>query len=138
MADYFTRFSCLLDVGSPENASRALELYERPLDDDASTPLVPDGFELSIEPPRNGTQLWIRADADGDPERVVQFVKCCAAEFQLTGRWGFQFANSCSRPRLDGFGGGAHILDLETGETVGWISTDEWLAAALAGGDADA
>ena len=28
MADYFTHFSCLLDVGTPENAARALELYK--------------------------------------------------------------------------------------------------------------
>lgn len=27
MANYFTHFSCLLDVGSPENAARALDLY---------------------------------------------------------------------------------------------------------------
>ena len=27
MANYFTHFSCLLDVGTPENAVRALELY---------------------------------------------------------------------------------------------------------------
>src|SRR5690606_6879518 len=26
MADYYTHFSCLLDVGTPENAVRALEL----------------------------------------------------------------------------------------------------------------
>ena len=25
MADYFTHFSCLLDVGTPENAARALD-----------------------------------------------------------------------------------------------------------------
>jgi hypothetical protein len=27
MADFFTRFSCLLDVGSAENAARALAIY---------------------------------------------------------------------------------------------------------------
>jgi len=27
MANYFTHFSCLLDVGTPENAARALDLY---------------------------------------------------------------------------------------------------------------
>jgi hypothetical protein len=27
MADYFTHFSCLLDVGTPENAAHALDLY---------------------------------------------------------------------------------------------------------------
>ena len=27
MADYFTHFSCVLDVGTPDNAARALDLY---------------------------------------------------------------------------------------------------------------
>ena len=27
MANYFTHFSCLLDVGTPQNAARALDLY---------------------------------------------------------------------------------------------------------------
>lgn len=27
MADYFTHFSCLLDVGTPDNAAAALALY---------------------------------------------------------------------------------------------------------------
>lgn len=29
MTNYFTRFSCLLDVGTPDNAARALDLYNR-------------------------------------------------------------------------------------------------------------
>jgi hypothetical protein len=28
MADLFTHFSCLLDVGTPDNAARALDLYQ--------------------------------------------------------------------------------------------------------------
>lgn len=68
----------------------------------------------------------------------IQFVKLCAAEFSLKGRWGFQYANTCSRPRLSAFGGGAHVLDLGTGETVGFIDTDGWLTATVDGGDSDA
>jgi hypothetical protein len=28
MADFFTHFSCVLDVGTPDNAARALKLYQ--------------------------------------------------------------------------------------------------------------
>ena len=127
MADYFTHFSCLLDVGTPENAARALNLYNRLSEASASEEPPSDGFLLSIQPEHGGTQLWMREDVTGDPERLIQFVKRCAAEFRLSGRWGFQYANTCSKPRLDGFGGGAHVLDLATGETVDWIYTDGWL-----------
>ncbi|WP_374252977.1 hypothetical protein [Xanthobacter sp.] len=131
MADYCTHFSCLLDVGTPDNAARALDLYNQLSEEGASEEPPSEAFLLSIQPEHGGTKLWMRDDDTGDPERLIQFVKRCAATFNLTGRWGFQYANTCSRPRLDGFGGGAHVLDLATGETVDWIYTDGWLAETL-------
>ena len=133
MADYFTHFSCLLEVGTPENAARALDLYNRLSEEGASEEPPSEGFLLSIQPEHGGSQLWMRDDVTGDPERLIQFVKRCAAEFGLKGRWGFQYANTCSKPRLDGFGGGAHVLDLATGATVDWIYTDGWLAQTVFG-----
>ena len=138
MADYFTHFSCLLDVGTPEHAARALDLYHALSEEGASEEPPSEGFLLSIQPEHGGTNLWIRDDITGDPQRVIDFVTRCAAAFHLTSRWGFQYASSCSKPRLDGFGGGAHVLDLATGETVDWIYTDGWLAEVLDGGDPDA
>ena len=133
MADYFTHFSCLLDVGTPENAARALDLYNRLSEDGASEEPPSEGFLLSIQPEHGGSQLWMRDGVTGDPERLIHFVKHCAAEFGLTGRWGFQYANTCSKPRLDGFGGGAHVLELATGATVDWIYTDGWLDQTISG-----
>ena len=135
MADYFTHFSCLLDVGAPEKAALALDLYNALSAEGASEDPPSEGFLLSIQPEHGGTNLWMRDDGAGDPERVIQFVKRCATQFGLTGLWGLQYANSCSRPRIDGFGGGAHVLDLATGETVDWIYTDGWLSSVLEGRD---
>jgi len=137
MADYSTSFSYLLDVGSTVNAIRALELYKTLSEEDASDARPGAGFLLSLQSQDNGV-LWIRDDGDGDPECVVRFVKRCAAKFHLSGRWGFQYASSCSKPRLDGFGGGAHVLDLATGETIASIFTENWLASVLEGDDGDA
>ncbi len=137
MADWFTQFSCLLDVGTPENAARALDLYNTLSAEGAAEDPPSEGFLLSIQPEHGGTALWMRHDVSGDPERLIQFVKRCAAAFGLTGRWGFQY-NTCSKPRLDGFGGGAHVLDLATGETVARIYTDGWLASVLDRGDGHA
>ena len=92
MADYYTHFSCLLDVGTPENAARALELYNALADDNAAEDPPSEGFLLSIQPEHGGTQLWMRDDVTGDPEHVIQFVKRCATEFGLTGLWGLQYA----------------------------------------------
>lgn len=137
MADYFTHFSCLLDVGTPDNAARALDLYNALSEEGASGEPPSEGFLLSIQPEHGGAQLWMRDDVTGDPERLIQFVKICAKAFGLTGPWGFQYATTCSRPRIDAFGGGAHALDLGTGETIAWIYTGGWLAGVLDGGDPD-
>jgi hypothetical protein len=44
MADYFTHFSCLLDVGTPENAARALDLYNTLSEEGASEEPPSEGF----------------------------------------------------------------------------------------------
>ena len=137
MADYFTSFSCLLDVGAPENAVCAMALYKTLSEEDALDARPCEGFLLSVQF-EDSAILWIRDDGGGDPESVVRFVKRCASVFHLSGYWGFQYANSCSKPRLDGFGGGAHVLDLATGETIACTCTESWLASVLAGGDGDA
>jgi hypothetical protein len=131
MADYFTQFSCLLDVGVPKHAVRAIEIYEANCADGALEAKFSNGFFVSISPDDAGTQLFIRDEGAGDPEAVIRFVQVCAAEFGLSGRWGFQYANTCSKPRPDGFGGGAHVLDLATGETLAWIETENWIAQAI-------
>jgi hypothetical protein len=131
MADYFTHFSCLLDVGTPQNAARALDLYNELSAENAEEDPPSEGFLISIEPEHGGSRLWLRDDGSGDPEMLIRFVKRCAAELRLTGYWGFQYANTCSRPRINAFGGGAHVLDLETGETVERTDTNGWLAGYL-------
>lgn len=133
MAEYSTRFSCMLDVRTTENAVRALDLYNRLSEKGASDEPPSEGFLFSIEPFQDGTELWIRHDVTGDPDRVIRFVQRCAAEFELTGKWGFQYAHTCSKPRLDGFGGGAYVLDLATGEIVDRVHTGGWLAETLSG-----
>lgn len=132
MANYYTHFSCVLDVGSAANAARALALFAESDDWD---PKAERGFSVSVHPDDSGSCLWIRDEDQGDPEMVIRFVKRCAATLGLTGRWGFLYACTCSRPRLDGFGGGGHVLDLATGETVDRISTDDWVSILLDGGD---
>ena len=127
MADFFTHFSCVLDVGTPDNAARALDLYQVFMEEAAREDVPPDGFLLSIQPEHGGTALWIRDEVTGDPQQVILFVQRCAEAFGLTGRWGFQWANY-----FNAFGGGAHVLDLETRETIAWTDTNGWLARTLA------
>ena len=139
MADYFTHFSCLLDVGTPDKAARALSLFQslRAADQDVDEPEV-TGFDLVRQDAPEGSTLWIHDDDHGDVESVIRFVLRLAENLDLTGLWGFQYGLTCSRPRLDAFGGGAHVIDLGARKSIGWTSTHEWLEAALRGEDFDA
>lgn len=139
MADYFTHFSCLIDVGTSANAIHAIEIFVQLRDEDDLTddPRF-GGFDLSRQDGPESSVLWIHDDDSGDVESVIAFVLRLAAELDLTGLWGFEYALTCSRPRLDAFGGGAHVIDLGARTTIGWTNTNEWLAAALNGEDVDA
>lgn len=139
MADYFTHFSCLLDVGTPDKAARALGLFQglREADQDADEPEIAS-FDIVRQDAPEGSSLWIHDDEHGDVDAVIRFVLRLAEDLDLTGLWGFQYALTCSRPRLDAFGGGAHVIDLGARKSVGWTSSQEWLAAALSGEDVDA
>ena len=139
MADYFTHFSCLLDVGTPDKATRALALFQslREADQDADDPEV-SGFALARHDAPEGSTLWIHDDEHGDVEAVIRFVLRLAEDLDLIGLWGFQHGLTCSRPRLDGFGGGAHVIDLGARKSTGRTSSQEWLTAALNGEDANA
>ena len=139
MADYFTRFSCLLDVGTPERAVRAIDFFvDLREEDDLSEEPQFHGFDLSLqEGPESGV-LWLHDDESGDVEAVIAFILRLAEELDLTGLWGFEHSNTCSRPRLDGFGGGAHVIDLGARKVIGWMNTLTWLDKALTGEDPDA
>lgn len=138
MADYFTHFSCLIDVGTADKAARALALFHElsEAEQDADDPEFA-GLMLSRQDAPEGSTLWIHDDDHGDVEAVIRFVLLLADELDLTGLWGFDYALTCSRPRLDAFGGGAHVIDLGARKSIGWTSTQEWLAAALNGEDID-
>jgi hypothetical protein len=127
MADYYTQFSATLNLGSKANVAKALELFEEfaercEANEEGGGPV---GFECEAtdwEP----HALWIHADADGNTNDVCEFVAQIGKALGLKGLWGFSWANTCNRPRVDSFGGGAAMVNLETGAST-YINTNEWL-----------
>ena len=131
MTDYFTQFSCMFDVGTTGNAVRAIEIQRQKalvLYDEDGSDL---GFDVRHDPETGPGALWISSDEYGEPEHVIAFVLACAEAFDLQGRWGFVWGLSCSKPRLDGFGGGAQLIDLGARKSLAWIDCEQWLLAAL-------
>ena len=132
MADYYTSFSCLFDVGTAEHAARGAEIRRRQADQLEKDEGVRLGFDMKRDPKSGPGALWISAGGDGDPEHVIGFVIQCAEAFDLRGRWGFRWALTCSQPHLDGFGGGGHVIDLGQRETIAWMDCEHWVADQLA------
>ncbi len=132
MADYYTRFSVMLPLGSADRIAPALAIYAKLAEDLDRDEEAAIGFEAAASPEVDPAALWLSAEEDGNPEHVITFVRLCGEAFGLTGRWGFRWALTCSRMRLDGWGGGAHVLDLATGQTVEWLDCEDWLAERLA------
>jgi len=135
MADFYTQFSCLLDVGTAENATRADMIrgeFAAELDRHEGENL---GFDMDVDHETGPGALWIHSDEYGNPKRVISFVLRCAGELRLAGLWGFSWSYTCSKPRIDAFGGGAHVLDLRTGETVSYVDCTEFMNEHIARGD---
>ena len=93
MADYFTQFSCVLDVGTPDKAAAALDLFLRLREaDEASEDPEFSGFALSLQDGPGSSVLWFHDDGQGDVEGVIRFVLRLAEDLDLTGLWGFDYA----------------------------------------------
>ena len=132
MADYFTQFSCVLEIGSVANATWALDLYET-LRLEYSNEGEDLLFDVSVDA-TDPQRLLIGDPGSGDTNQVIEFVRRCAHALDLSGLWGFEWANTCSRPHLDAFGGGAVVIDLEDGRIVDSVSTNYWLTRYLESG----
>lgn len=131
MANYTTRFSCLLPVGAGK-VRAALALYARMREE-----LAAEGEAIGFEAERDGREtVWLYAEDSGDPEHVITYARRCAEAFGLTGLRGFRWGFGCDKARLDGFGGGAQLLDLGRRESVTRVDCEEWLAVRLAAGEA--
>lgn len=138
MADYFTQFSCILPVGSAENAEMARCLRDLLAAEVEGEDGVCLGFEMNAQLADAPGSLWMYSDAYGDPEHVIRFVLRCANALKLGGLWGFTWSHSCSQARIDGFGGGAHVLDLNSGATVADIDCSNFVYERIRRVDNDA
>jgi hypothetical protein len=105
MADYYTSYSAetkgLTDEESKWVHSRIKEIEDAG-DEDAVCGLgeveVADGA------------LWFHGEEHGDPRAVAEFARDFLKRFRPRDGFAPEYAHTCSRPRMDGFGGGAFFV----------------------------
>lgn len=66
------------------------------------------------------------SEETGSPEQVAHLVQKFLQRFHPDKSWGLTWANVCSKPRPDEFGGGAVLV---TAQGQRWMNTWDWLEA---------
>lgn len=86
------------------------------------------GFAASFED--DGRTLWVYSEDSGTPEDAATLVQEFLGRFRPDDTLGFEWANTCSRPLVEAFGGGAVFV---TAEEQRWMGSGHWLAEQAAG-----
>ncbi len=87
------------------------------------------GFDHEIQTDKEGDRfLWIHNDDYFEPSNAAgflyYFIKAMRPDYTI----GFEWSNTCSKPRLNSFGGGAVVIDKNG---LGWMNTGEWLETEM-------
>ena len=134
MADYFTHYSAVLTDLTPEEEDwlkaeykrrRGVENFDDVENFDVDTTM--GDFEVSFEAMSSTErrQAWFHTpNGYGNLDHVADFVQQFLKKFRPKDSWSMEWSNDCSKPRLDGFGGGAFVV---TAGRVYWINTSDWV-----------
>jgi hypothetical protein len=139
MADYLTRFSFMIPATTEAEREWAAELVDAiERNDDDPPPIVKavfgddiDGLYFELEMQDDG--LWVHSDDTGSVDQVIALVQYFLSRFRPITAIGFSWAYTCSKPRVDSFGGGAAYV---TATRVAHVNTTVWLAAQAEQGPA--
>lgn len=142
MADYFTLASFMIPAKDAEQRGwliAALEGVDKTQagDGDAATNLCEEvissatdhglNFEDCYTPAwrdQGDDGIWINADENIDVDLMIVIIQAYLKKFHPKKFMGFEWANTCSKPRLDGFGGGAVYI---SADEVEFTNTSHWL-----------
>lgn len=115
MADYNTEASCEFEVSSLETITYAEELYENGFMSEG----IEEEWGFRAEFKENEKTIWISAEGGSfDVENAVNFIQSVLEKDKSKAVVFFEWANTCTKPRLDGFGGGAVAVSAYDAE---WI-----------------
>lgn len=85
------------------------------------------GFEWSIssapDKAEQVAELWLYADESGEPEQVAAFLRAYLMKFNPGGSLWFSWAYTCSKMRVNEFGGGAVVV---TSRRVMFFDAQDW------------
>ena len=140
MADYYTSFSFVLDLPGAEAIKYAIDLatiaealrWESEEDRQTRETQFPKELEVFLdewdfEVAEEKSGIWIHSN-DGGTDAACQFVQHLLDRFGIIEAVSFEWANTCNKPGLYAYGGGAAVV---TATEIKAISTCQWVFKRL-------
>lgn len=122
-------FPDLTDIGEQEAFARQW-FVERGFTDPGSHGSFYDmagcwpGFEYQLRDGADIGELWVYAGEFAELDQLADIIQRFLRRFQPDGCFGLTWAETCSKPRVGEFGGGAVFV---TAKSVKWMSTGEFI-----------
>ena len=132
MADNYCESSSFITVPMEQldDAYNILVRVQEELENDEFEGYV--GFSAHIERQDDHHGVWIH-DESVNPDHVETLVKALVEELKLPGIHVVSWAYTCSKPRIDEFGGGAFAVQM--GEETVWVDAAREAERIASGGD---
>jgi hypothetical protein len=135
MADYYTKFSLILDLPDQAAQAYALDLAHQATQAQQGDNLPADfpkalaeviedwSFETAPNSPAEGHGVWLHSE-NGGVDALCAFLQHLLQKFDPQGQAAFAWSYDCSKPRVDAYGGAAAIV---TAQDIQSIDTSQWL-----------
>jgi hypothetical protein len=120
MADYYMSYSAQIE-GLTDEEHRWIDSRINEIEDAGDEDAVCGLGEVEVV---DGV-LWFHGEEHGDPRAVAEFARDFLKRFRPRDSFALEYARTCSRPRLDSFGGGAVFV---TAEGIECVETAAWVA----------
>lgn len=136
MANYYTKFSMTFSLPSQEAEDYALSLCQRASiardNEEYEADDIPvelrewvEGWTFDCESDHSGSPgIWCHSEEAGGQDACAFFIQHLLQKYCPQEHCGFEWAHDCSKPRLDGFGGGAVWI---SAVGVQFFGTSQWL-----------
>lgn len=124
MANCYTQFSEVIPCENEEQVEWLMGSLATAVKDEGceSEDSDDDGYP-PCEFERDGSGVWVHSEDGGDLEALVNVICSFQEKFSIGDPWSLAWAETCSRPRVGEFGGGAIVVYKGEAE---WINTWDW------------
>lgn len=105
MANNYTQSSSQLEIPKEKHdqAKAIIDKFTRQLEDD-------DDEYCGIQVELESDGVWIYGEETFDPDQAAELVQTLLDELEIEEPFAFSWAHTCSKMRLDEFGGGACLV----------------------------